>query len=100
MPVISREDVGVDGKTFKRIIKVDSKGVFSTELPLAVAERLQINPKITGKSKDLLLGEWKRRLDEYEKVQTTTKKVILYQAKYTCHIVDPADPEHIVPYYR
>ena len=43
MAVIQSEEIGIAGIKYKRVIKCDSHGTFSTELPDFIAYKLQIS---------------------------------------------------------
>lgn len=77
MPVISKSNVGFQGGYFLRVMKVDSKGNFSCNLPGPVAQHLGIEDAI-GNTKDACEKEYKRIVTEYENATKKERTVIIF----------------------
>ncbi len=88
MPVVSTEKTKFEGIDFTKVIKVDSDGEFSIELPPLLVKTLQLkDSKVRARTKDLVLGAFSDQCNAYRKAKTTTRKVILYRGEFSAHVM-------------
>jgi len=73
MPVIKTDSLGFDGATFKRVIKVDRRGVFSCDMPPAVKDRIG-KAEARGETLEDCLKDWNKIVADYKQAQTTERK--------------------------
>lgn len=90
MPIISKQACGLqaDGSTYWRIVKVDSAGNFSCELPKHMAEVLGY-ATVGGASLDELTRMENKAKDDFTNATRKTRKVILYVNKVTAYMYKP-----------
>ncbi len=85
MPIVSRQSIGFANRQFARVIKVDTKGMFSIELPPEVAAA-GFGLQVTNATQTGAIHAFNAALKAYAESMTTAKRVICYQFKNTSYI--------------
>lgn len=88
MPVVNREDAWFGGVMYKRVIKVNSSGMFSCEIPGKAANELGISSTLSAKTRTELIDQFTKLNAKHKQLNTTTRKVIAYQFNAVATIVD------------
>lgn len=90
MSIVSTETIGFkqkDGTVFKREIRVLKDGLFRIKLPPEVSGDLVIEPDVCAVTMSDAINQFDDRLEEYDKINTCTAKVILYEMKHTASVM-------------
>ena len=78
MAVISKSEVSINRKRFKRVVRCDADGSFSCDLPTDIALTLE-KKRVTGSSFEECVKKWERSISEHMESCTVRTKVIAYQ---------------------
>lgn len=89
MAVVSTTDFGFGGRKYKKVVRCNRDGIFRCKLPHEIPDRLGCDEEVTGETLDIMERQFRIKLDEYEKAQTTCSKVILYDIEITAKIEAP-----------
>lgn len=101
MPVVKTQMAYFAGKPFKKVYSVDAKtGQFYMKLPGELVRLLNISDRVTADKLNELDRQWEALVRQYTSLQTTARKVIIYQYGATASIyeksskpAEPIDPE-------
>lgn len=86
MPVVKTQEISFNGKTIKRKINCDSKGIFSVDLPEEVVEALHVHKTIKADSLAQIERKWNEFIEKFKSIQTSERKVIACKFEGTANI--------------
>lgn len=90
MPKVRSQTVYFDHKKYVRTITVNSAGVFEIIVPPAACKALGID-KVTGESIKEAVRAWDAVAKKYVESKSVQRKVIWYEFKANCYILDDDD---------
>ena len=85
MAIISKEQIGFETGSFLRVIKVNSEGTFSIELPEPVKRTVGFGV-VEAESKDAALRMFGEALKKHRESRSTKRKVILFHIERTAYV--------------